>query len=244
MENFLDAPVPVNRIVFEDIEVNSVNLRDVYFWLESKQEFTTWAKSRTTDFSEGVDYFVDKKINKDNNMIIQIDYIVSIDVAKNAAMMERNEKGRLFRKYFLDTERKYYALLESIAEKSTLLEDRTKELQQERNELIARLHKSTHNRISSYEVNVEGGKVLTQKDRRLVGIEEKYTAQYILACCNMSAAIHRINAFSIVLPDEIVLKDGRILKTIYRETAAVEKITKEELQSIFADESYSLFDFC
>lgn len=41
-------------------EVNSVNARDIWEFVESKQEFSHWVKDRIKDFTEGVDFIVDK----------------------------------------------------------------------------------------------------------------------------------------------------------------------------------------
>ena len=40
---------------------------------------------------------------------IGVDYIVTIDTAKEIAMLERNEKGKAVRRYFIEIEKDYKA---------------------------------------------------------------------------------------------------------------------------------------
>jgi len=87
-------------------EVNSVNLRDVHAFVESRQQFGNWATNRLADFAEDVDYIANKIINKENGMLVSVNYIVTLDAAKHISMIERNEKGKQLRQYFIDCERK------------------------------------------------------------------------------------------------------------------------------------------
>jgi anti-repressor protein len=73
--------------------VQTVNARELHAHLESKQEFANWIKSRIEqyDFVEGVDFTVDKFINGRST---SIDYHITLDMAKELSMVERNVKGR------------------------------------------------------------------------------------------------------------------------------------------------------
>ena len=100
----------------------AVNARDLHCFLENKQKFADWIKSRIEkyDFIEGQDYqklCFDYKgnllnirhhnfMNSDNQYISKIEYALSIDMAKELSMIENNDNGRRARKYFIACERK------------------------------------------------------------------------------------------------------------------------------------------
>ena len=105
--------VNVTVSVIGDQEVNSVNARDVWEYIvASKTEFSHWVKDRLSDFSEGVDFItiVRKDEGKDSNGLPVYkqfkEYIVTLDTAKHICMIERNEKGKQLRQYFIDCEKK------------------------------------------------------------------------------------------------------------------------------------------
>ena len=84
--------------------VNSVNSREIWEYVESKQEFSTWVKKRLEELGaiKNEDYLtIDRKINRQ----ILKEYIVTLDIAKHLAMMERNAKGKEARDYFIMKEK-------------------------------------------------------------------------------------------------------------------------------------------
>lgn len=94
--------------------VQTVNARELYAFLESKQEFANWIRNRIEQYSfvEGRDFTVDKFIN---GRATQIDYYVSLDMAKELAMVERNEKGKQARQYFIECERRAKNAVDPVA---------------------------------------------------------------------------------------------------------------------------------
>jgi anti-repressor protein len=87
-----------------------VDLRELYLNLESKQDFSTWAKARLAQFIEGEDFSsLHKSVEREIGATRRIDYAVSIDCAKHIAMMEQTEKGREVRAYFIECEKKLSA---------------------------------------------------------------------------------------------------------------------------------------
>lgn len=85
--------------------IQTVNARDLWAFVESKQEFANWIKSRIEKyaFTEGEDFTIDKFINR---RATTIDYHLTIDMAKELAMVENNAKGREVRRYFLECEKR------------------------------------------------------------------------------------------------------------------------------------------
>lgn len=83
--------------------VNSVNARDIYTFLGVKSRFNDWIKNRLSDFIENEDYIVVTK-----NLVTEAnDIFVTLDTAKHLAMLERNDKGREARQYFIDVEKQF-----------------------------------------------------------------------------------------------------------------------------------------
>lgn len=100
--------INITNTTINDEEVNAVNARELWQKLESKQRFSDWIKDRLEGFTEGQDY-VFHKITKNlpRGGRPEVDYIISLDVAKHIAMLERNEKGRKIRQYFIEVEKEY-----------------------------------------------------------------------------------------------------------------------------------------
>lgn len=91
-----------------DKGIKVVNGRDLHRVLESKQDFSTWVKKRLEecDAEENEDFDrLHKKMEANNATMI--DYIIKLDIAKEMAMLERNDKGKQVRKYFIAVEKKY-----------------------------------------------------------------------------------------------------------------------------------------
>lgn len=82
-----------------------MNARELHEFLESKYQFSNWITDRINQygFSEGVDFVAIK-----NSLYSppRREYHLSIDMAKELAMVERNDKGRLARTYFIECERR------------------------------------------------------------------------------------------------------------------------------------------
>jgi phage anti-repressor protein len=97
--------IKIEKAKFKNKEINTVNARNLHKGLESKQDFSTWIKSRLEGFIENTDYIrLHKKVEANNATMIE--YFLTIETAKNIAMMERNEKGHEVRKYFIAMEKK------------------------------------------------------------------------------------------------------------------------------------------
>lgn len=108
--------IPILKQTIGNENVNCVNARELWQRLGSKQDFSTWVKKRLADTQaiEGVDFVISKSIPQKNGIakggdLRSIDYFISIELAKEFAMLERNEIGQQFRRYFIECERKLLA---------------------------------------------------------------------------------------------------------------------------------------
>ena len=104
MENL----IPVNY----DAEQPTVSARDLHEGLEINTDFRKWFPRMTEyGFTENVDYKTcyPNMGNKNHGGQNMVDYQISVDMAKQICMIQRSEKGRLYRQYFLDLEKAWNA---------------------------------------------------------------------------------------------------------------------------------------
>lgn len=106
MENL----IPVNY----DAEQPTVSARDLHGALGVSKRFSAWFEVNSQGFAENEDFtsvLVSTEVQ--NNGGVQIrdlhDYKLSVDMAKQICMIQRSEKGRLYRQYFLDLEKAWNA---------------------------------------------------------------------------------------------------------------------------------------
>lgn len=93
-----------------------VNARELHTKLESKQEFANWIKNRIKkyEFIENTDFVKrDNFITLGNLKRPQIDYYITIDMAKELCMVENNPIGRSIRRYFIQVEKRYRTIVET-----------------------------------------------------------------------------------------------------------------------------------
>ena len=86
-----------------------VSARELHEFLESKQEFANWIKNRIDKygFVENQDFEVfDNFIKNPSGGRPLKEYALTLDMAKELAMVEGNEKGRQARRYFIECEKK------------------------------------------------------------------------------------------------------------------------------------------
>ena len=91
-----------------DKGIKVVNGRELHQVLQSGQDFSTWVKKRLSecDATENLEFERFHKKMESNNATM-IEYIIKLETAKEMAMLERNEKGKQVRKYFITVEEKY-----------------------------------------------------------------------------------------------------------------------------------------
>ncbi|MBI2381870.1 MAG: antA/AntB antirepressor family protein [Gammaproteobacteria bacterium] len=93
------------------VELLTVDARELHQALESRQDFSNWIKARIRryGFAEGMDYEVfDKPIENPKGGRPVQEYRLSLDAAKELAMVEGTERGRQVRRYFIDCERRLH----------------------------------------------------------------------------------------------------------------------------------------
>lgn len=111
----------------------TVDARELYYFLESKQEFSKWVKDRIDkyDFVQGVDFIkFDKLVNSGSKP--RTEYHLSMDMAKELSMVERNDKGKEARRYFIDCEKKMKGEVVSLSPAELLLQQAQQLVAQEK----------------------------------------------------------------------------------------------------------------
>lgn len=80
--------------------------RDLHAFLEVKAKYADWF-SRMTEygFSAGQDFFSKMRKNNGRGRPVE-DHIISLDMAKEISMIQRTERGKQARQYFIECERR------------------------------------------------------------------------------------------------------------------------------------------
>ena len=114
--------ITITKNEIGNAELNSVNAREIHSYLEVKTKFSMWIQRAISkyDFKENIDYLIAIPKNGNGGKFENIEYIVTMDMAKELAMLENNPKGRETRKYFINCEKELqksspYAALQEIA---------------------------------------------------------------------------------------------------------------------------------
>ncbi len=89
-----------------------VNARDLHQFLGSRQEFSHWIKKRIKEykFTQAIDFDVNDNFVVDASAFGGFrkirEYHISLDMAKELSMVERTERGRQARQYFIAMEQR------------------------------------------------------------------------------------------------------------------------------------------
>lgn len=103
--------------------------RQLHKFLGVGRDFSNWIKNRIKEygFVKNQDFIIvqnlssPKLANSKARKQMMIDYHITLDMAKELAMVEKNAKGREIRRYFIDCEKKANSLTAQITETTILL---------------------------------------------------------------------------------------------------------------------------
>ena len=123
------------RINYE-AEQPTVSARDLHEGLEIKSNFTTWfERMKEYGFSEGNEFFPILEKTSEAGGRPAIDYQISVDMAKQICMIQRSEKGKQYRQYFIDLE-KAWNTPEQVMARALKLAGRTIDTLKEENKKL------------------------------------------------------------------------------------------------------------
>lgn len=99
--------IPLHPQTINGNAVETVNARELHTFVGSKQEFANWIKNRIEkyNFVENQDFLIVLSKTPNGGRPSQ-EYFITLDMAKQLAMVENNTKGMQVRKYFIECERK------------------------------------------------------------------------------------------------------------------------------------------
>lgn len=110
-----------------DAEQPTVSARDLHEGLEIGTQYTKWFERMCEyGFAENADYraISQKRLTAQGNETTYTDHEISIDMAKQICMIQRSEKGKQYRQYFIDLE-KAWNTPEQVMARALKLADRT-----------------------------------------------------------------------------------------------------------------------
>jgi anti-repressor protein len=87
--------------------VQTANGRALHAYLENRDHFATWIKDRIEQygFVENQDFTTYSEVSEKGGRPAK-EYAITLDMAKELAMVERNHKGKQARQYFIECERR------------------------------------------------------------------------------------------------------------------------------------------
>lgn len=114
----MDSLIQITKNAINGAEViNSVNAREIHNYLGVKTRFNDWINRAIEkyDFIENIDYSI---LSNGNSK----DFVVTLDMAKELAMLENNPKGKETRKYFIEFEKQGKSLINQQSQEIQLLQ--------------------------------------------------------------------------------------------------------------------------
>lgn len=173
-----------------------VMARDLYKGLGLKGRFSRWVDNNFGLFTENQDFYkctTSTVVNNGGHLPL-IDYLLTIDMAKQLAMMARTEKSKQYREYFIELEKKWNSPEEVVKRGYAILQNENTQLKLENKNLTVQLEES--NKKASYLDIILGtpdalaitqiaadygyGAVNFNKLLKQVGIQHKVNGQWIL----------------------------------------------------------------
>ena len=108
------------KIQTNEVGENCISARELHEGLKIKSKFNDWMTNRIKKygFEEKIDFILVTKILETNNpknpTTKEKDYIITVDMAKELCMVENNEIGRQFRRYFIEAEKKLKEITKEV----------------------------------------------------------------------------------------------------------------------------------
>jgi phage anti-repressor protein len=109
-----NALIPIQLQEIEGVQTEVVSARELHQFLGVGRDFSNWVKDRisTYQFVENQDFVVFAKFGENpKGGRPATEYALTLDTAKELAMLENNEKGKQIRRYFIDREKDFRSMM-------------------------------------------------------------------------------------------------------------------------------------
>ena len=117
----------MNELIKVEINENQepvISGRELHKALEVTERYSSWFERMTQyGFTENYDFSGCKVFNTLANQEL-VDHILKLDMAKEISMIQRNEKGKQIRKYFIEVEKEFNSP-DKIMARGLLIADKT-----------------------------------------------------------------------------------------------------------------------
>ena len=171
-----------------------VSARDLYKGLEIKTRFSLWVIQNFKEFEEGADFTsVVTTTEVQNNGGLQSrelqDYALTIDMAKQLCLLSRTPKGKEYRKYLIEIEKKWNNPQNVVQRAMDILHSENLQLKLENKSLNSQLKES--NKKASYLDVILGttdAMVTTQ-----IAMDYGYTARELNKLLHELGVQHKVN---------------------------------------------------
>ena len=118
-----------------EAEQPTVSARDLHEALEIKSKYADWFKNMSAyGFVENMDYFTFSKNLENGGRTI--DHNISVDMAKQICMIQRSEKGKQYRQYFIDLEKAWNTPEQIFARALKMADQKIEKLKEDNKKLI------------------------------------------------------------------------------------------------------------
>lgn len=131
--------IPVAARDIDGVTVQTCSARDLHKFLEIQTAFKDWINRRVADykFLEGVDYLIvksERQVPHQGGMRSTTisEFYLSIGMGKELAMVERTQRGKEVRQYFIECERRASAQVKPLTQGEILLAQCQMLVEQER----------------------------------------------------------------------------------------------------------------
>ena len=143
-----------------ETETPTVSARDLHTGLEISERFQSWFNRQLQyGFQENTDYVGCKEFNTQARQELQ-DYQISVDMAKQICMIQRSEKGKQYRQYFLDLEKAWNTPEQIFARALKMADKEIEKLKENNTELLENVQRMRPKEIFADAVSASHTSVL------------------------------------------------------------------------------------
>lgn len=163
-----------NKSIIEELipiyETNNgtkvVNARELYSVLGVNKDYSSWAKQQLKMYNEAKNNELEEEadycrivIPATNKTPKKVEYILTLDTAKELAMMSKCQNGKLVRKYFIEIEKTFNNIMTTLTDEEKTPEQKIAEALVLANDVLSKtkkdLIKANRNKMYNKKINVE-----------------------------------------------------------------------------------------